>query len=1158
MTLKRIIPLFSALLLFVHLWTQGLAQTATTLVAGDIVVIGMSGDTTPSGTGTGKSFTFVPLVDLGEGTIINFTDSGWLGSSFRPNEGGAIYTAPEGGIPAGTVISASGDSNATWAANGSEWTAPPVGVGSNGMNFSTSGDQVLVYTGDAISPTFIFALNGASTIFSLPANANDSNRTALPTGLVDGTNAVAAGSGSGDEDEYDNVYYSGITNGTREEILAAVADAASWTGNNSSYSPYSINFTISGGGDVAPTVNSTIPTGNATNIAVDSTITINFSESVIATVNAFSLECPSGTPVSFSTDIALPSSSFTLTPDSDLPNSETCEVTVTAAEISDQDAPIDYMAVDYTFSFTTENPSGAIYIHDIQGSGNSVAITGQVTIEGVVVGDYQDSTEWSGFILQEEDADADANMTTSEGIFVYCGLCTTAVSEGQIVSVTGTAEEYFNNSQIGADTASDIISITDAGNNMALVTPVTLSMPFPADVGGVPYLETIENMRVVVPAGLVATELYNLGRGGAIMLSSGDRLYQPTEIALPDDTVAVSAIADFNRRNQIVIDDSKREENPATVIHPAPGLSLANRVRSGDTLAADFVGVLTYNYYGWSGSDNAYRVHPTNGGATFNSVNPRTTSPPSVGAADIKVASFNVLNYFNGNGSGGGFPAPRGANTYSEFTRQHAKIVAAIIALDADIIGLMEIENDGYGSTSAIQDLVDGLNAATALGTYAFVDPGVAQIGTDEIAVGLLYKPNSVSISGAAQILDDSDDPNFNTDKNRPALAQTFTYDVDPTQALTIVVNHLKSKGSDCDALGDPDTEDGQGECNLTRTAAATAEATWLGTDPTGSGDTDFLVIGDLNAYSMEDPIMAFADGGFVNLTVGFESKYSYVYKGQFGHLDHALATPSLVSQITGTAVWHINSDEPPAFDYNDYNQATLYAPDAYRASDHDPVIIGIDFDQQSDFSDATSSYGLAWHTGTGAVRLGTEWTADTGFNVTPDVGDDGVTIGAGTGSGGQWQPGTDGASLSINVTGGTGCLYTWVDWNGDGVFDASDDPENLEYAIRSVVAGPGIGNYAFDVPANQFQTPPGDNTPLQTYNVRVRLYGSCSSGPTGAAVNGEVEDYIFTFTPTAVNLQSFNTTNQNTLWLAILLVIVTLLAGSSLMWLNGRSRRKN
>ena len=183
---------------------------------------------------------------------------------------------------------------------------------------------------------------------------------------------------------------------------------------------------------------------------------------------------------------------------------------------------------------------------------------------------------------------------------------------------------------------------------------------------------------------------------------------------------------------------------------------------------------------------------------------------------------------------------------------------------------------------------------------------------------------------------------------NRPALAQTFSENANGGR-FTVVVNHLKSKGSDCNAVGDPDTGDGQGNCNVTRTKAATALANWLETDPTGSGDPDFLIIGDLNSYAKEDPIKALEADGYTNLAAAFQGPdaYSYVFDGQSGYLDHALANAALVPQVTGATEWHINADEPIALDYNtNFKSAnhidTLFAPDAFRSSDHDPVIVGI------------------------------------------------------------------------------------------------------------------------------------------------------------------------------------------------------------------------
>jgi hypothetical protein len=139
---------------------------------------------------------------------------------------------------------------------------------------------------------------------------------------------------------------------------------------------------------------------------------------------------------------------------------------------------------------------------------------------------------------------------------------------------------------------------------------------------------------------------------------------------------------------------------------------------------------------------------------------------------------------------------------------------------------------------------------------------------------------------------------------------------------------------------------DGQGNCNLIRVEAANVMNTWLDTDPTGTGSTDILVIGDLNAYAKEDPITTLEGLGYSNLAAmyGGPLAYSYIFDGQLGYLDHALASPSMVANVTGTTHWHINADEPSALDYNDYNLPYLYQPNAYRSSDHDPVVIGLSY----------------------------------------------------------------------------------------------------------------------------------------------------------------------------------------------------------------------
>ena len=310
--------------------------------------------------------------------------------------------------------------------------------------------------------------------------------------------------------------------------------------------------------------------------------------------------------------------------------------------------------------------------------------------------------------------------------------------------------------------------------------------------------------------------------------------------------------------------------------------------------------------------------------------------------SNLRVASFNVLNYFNGDGMGGGFPTARGANTAAEFERQAAKIVSAIRALDADVVGLMELENDGFDEHSAIADLVARLNASAGE-TYGFVDPGLTQVGGDAITVGIIYKVATVTPVGAAATLSSVPFDNY----NRQPLLQTFRDNASGEQ-LTVVVNHFKSKGCGTDAAdANADLGDGQGCWNAKRVEAAAALADWLATDPSASGSARQLIIGDLNAYAKEDPIQTLQQKGFSNLIAQFigDTAYSYVFNGEAGFLDHALASAALLPEVVDVVEWHINADEPRVLDYNEEFKSpeqivSWYSADAYRSSDHDPVLV--------------------------------------------------------------------------------------------------------------------------------------------------------------------------------------------------------------------------
>ncbi len=614
-------------------------------------------------------------------------------------------------------------------------------------------------------------------------------------------------------------------------------------------------------------------------------------------------------------------------------------------------------------------------IHQIQGRGAAVTGSGPFTVEAIVVGAYQTqgSGQLRGFFIQEEDADADDDPATSEGIFVFCSACPVPVQVGDLVRVTGSASEFFGMSQLSATTAASV-TVLSSGN--PLPTPAMIELPVP----GVPtgdlataqavidaYFEQFEGMLVTFPATLTVAEYFELARYGQVVLAADGRPRQFTDQNLPNANGFIDHQIDFARRT-IILDDDNNVQNAAITggdkpyFWPRPGLSTTNFFRGGDTITG-LTGVLHWSFAGQSGTD-AWRIRPVEPAFSyaFTSANPRPAAPEVKGSQ--KIASFNVLNYFltidvtssNSVGDCGASQTLdcRGADSPSELERQREKLTQALLGLDADVIGLIELENTpGVEPLAAI---VDDLNSAGP-DAYAYIDTGV--VGSDAIKVGLIYRTASVNPFGDHAVLSD---PAFvnpfgaDVDRNRPAVAQTFE-DRGSGTRFTVVVNHLKSKGSGCGA-GDDDTTTGQGNCNGTRTAAAGALADWLANDPTGSGVSNILIIGDLNAYRNEDPITVLKDAGYVDLIDQFQgaAAYSYLFGGQLGYLDYALASPSLAARVVDVAEWHINADEVPLFDYNDDirdpGEATferessareLYAPDPYRTSDHDPVIVGLD-----------------------------------------------------------------------------------------------------------------------------------------------------------------------------------------------------------------------
>jgi predicted extracellular nuclease len=571
----------------------------------------------------------------------------------------------------------------------------------------------------------------------------------------------------------------------------------------------------------------------------------------------------------------------------------------------------------------TGTSSITLPIYTIQGNGAASAYDNTVvSTEGIVTADLQGANQLKGFFIQSFPGDGDPQ--TSDGIFIYDNGFGVDVNVGDLVQVKGEVDEFNTATEI-----KNIVSIVKLSSGNAY-TPVNVSLP----VTAISDWERYEGMYVQFSQVLTVSENFTLGRYGELTLSANGRNIIPTNFIDPNDNPAtgttssgtsnvpaVTAQQDLNNRSSIVLDDGSSVQNPPVV----PYLNPADTTLRTGTTVNNLTGILDYAF-------DVYRIQPTAAPAFVYAPRPGV---PSVGNSNVKVASFNVLNYFNGDGSGGGFPTPRGANTLIEFNRQRAKIIQAIKQLNADVIGLMEMENDGDGANSAIADLVNGLNGATAPGTYTYVlDPTGTNgnTGTDAIKVAMIYKPAKVTPVGSSKA---DTDPIH----NRPPLAQTFKLN-GKAELFTVLVNHFKSKSAADAAGADLDQGDGQGAYNNRRKLQAQALLTFISSIQTSSGDADVITVGDYNAYEQEDPMDVLAAGELKNLITG---NYSYVFDAQSGSLDHALVSSYFSLSVSGAKKWHINADEPILKDYNqEFNPAYAYKADAYRSSDHDPVLIGL------------------------------------------------------------------------------------------------------------------------------------------------------------------------------------------------------------------------
>ena len=516
------------------------------------------------------------------------------------------------------------------------------------------------------------------------------------------------------------------------------------------------------------------------------------------------------------------------------------------------------------------------------GQGSDAVAEGEpVTVEGTVTGVFLGADALNGFFLQ--------SSRGSDGpvaVFVYApgldGAARERVRPGARLQVTGTADRFHGRPQIGY-----VDGVHRCGAPQT-VEPAPLELPLAeAD------RPVMEGLLVRYPEELVVTGNYHLGRFGTLKLAPERRFRERSD----DDIEPV-----------LLLDDGSYRSDP----EPAPYLDADSGTRRVGDRLQPVTGIVTYAFDDW-------RLHPVEA-PEFRTANPRPDVPADVGG-DVRAAAFNVENYFLTLGE-------RGASNEPELERQRQRLLPALAGLQADLLGLVEVEND----PAALADLVRRASDAVPGPAYRGLSAGDA--GSDAIKVSLAYRPERLELV-AGPFRDDRDV------HHRPPQAAVFR--VPGGEPFLAAVVHFKSK-TRCPDSGDVDR--GQGCWNERRTAQARALREFVSDGAAEHGVDDVLLLGDFNSYAGEDPIRLLEESGFRNLVardLPAERQYSYVFRGASGTLDYALATPSMAERVAGTEVWHINADEPPVFEYQGrLGDAPQVRGTPYRSSDHDPLLIGI------------------------------------------------------------------------------------------------------------------------------------------------------------------------------------------------------------------------
>lgn len=523
--------------------------------------------------------------------------------------------------------------------------------------------------------------------------------------------------------------------------------------------------------------------------------------------------------------------------------------------------------------------AAALAIPAVQGVGAESGFVGEVvTVEGVVTAHRATDDGRAGFFIQAVTPDADPR--SSEGLFIATGTQHGSPPLGRRVRARGEVRELDGMTQLHA-----IELVQECGDAALGPTYVDLAGRDPS---------TLDGMWVRLEETWTLVDTRRLLRYGELTASRIGRLYAPGH--------ELGSRAMVPGEPRWLIDDAELqaslEERGSSV----------TRLRLGDEIHEP-TGVV----YFAAGHPALLATQPLEWREP--AVSPVRAAPPD----GLRLVSLNLNNYFIRLGS-------RGAASEEELSRQRAKLVAALLSLDADLVALTELENEGDAS---LEHLLAPLNEQLRP-EQRYVWSRAIPPGGNMLRAGLIYRPGRVRALSEARF----DLPGPFT---RPPLVQRFE---GRHGAFTLVVVHLKSKRCD----GAPVALGPEG-CNTeTRLEETTALARALGSLADAPPGSATLLVGDFNSDSLEVPMLELRRAGWVDLldAMADVDRYSYVFEGRASLLDHALATSGVAPALMSAGIWHVNADEPSFRSYHLENPPEQYHPDPFRCSDHDPIVLDL------------------------------------------------------------------------------------------------------------------------------------------------------------------------------------------------------------------------